>query len=119
MKNTTLIIDPSLQDRLYLRARLALSGRAIVHEAPTSVQGLDWVRQHYFDLVIVNLEMPDMAGWELVRQLVAVEPKIGPIVVTSMYESTHMLSFAEAAGCRHLLGKPFDPFKVQNMLLKI
>lgn len=119
MKKMTLVIDPSKEDRFYLRARLALSGRTLVHEADTSLQGLDFVRHHYFDLVIVNLEVPDMMGWELVRQLIAQEPKVGPIVVTSLNGSVNMRDLAEAAGCRDFLGKPFDPFKVQSLLLKI
>lgn len=119
MKNMTLVIDPSKEDRFYLRARLALAGRTLVHEADTALQGLDLVRQHYFDLVMVNIEVPDMVGWELVRQLVALEPKVGPVVVTTANGSSDMPDLAEAAGCRDFLEKPFDPLKVQAVLLKI
>jgi CheY-like chemotaxis protein len=119
MKNMTLVIDPSKEDRFYLRARLALAGRTLVHEAESALQGLDFVRQHYFDLVIVNLQLPDMAGWELVRQLVALEPQVGAVVVTTINGSTDMPDLADEAGCRDFLEKPFDPFKVQAVLLKI
>lgn len=119
MKKLTLVIDPSKEDRFYLRARLALAGRTQVHEADTALQGLDLVRQNYFDLVIVNLEVPDMEGWELVRQLVGLEPEVGPVVVTSANGSDDLQDLAEAAGCRDALAKPFDPFQVQTVLLKI
>lgn len=119
MKKMTLVIDPSKEDRFYLRARLALAGRTIVHEADSSLQGLEFVRHHYFDLVIVSLEVPDMGGWELVRQLVALEPNVGPVVVTSIKRSADLPDLAEAAGCRDFLQKPFDPFNVQSVLLKI
>jgi CheY-like chemotaxis protein len=119
MKKMTLVIDPSKEDRFYLRARLALAGRTLVHEAETAFQGLDMVRRHYFDLVIVSLDVPDMDGWELVRQLVGLEPDVGPVVVTSANGSADLPDVAEAAGCRAVLGKPFDPFQVQNLLLKI
>ena len=115
----TLVIDPSKEDRFYLRARLALAGRTQVYEAETALQGLDLVRQNYFDLVIVNLEVSDMVGWELVRQLVALEPDVGPVVVTSANASDDLPDLAEAAGCRDALCKPFDPVQVQTMLLKI
>lgn len=119
MKRKTLVIDPSKEDRFYLRARLALAGRPLMYEAETALQGLDMVRQNYFDLVMVNLEMPDMSGWELVRQLVALEPDVGPVVVTSANASDDLQDLAEAAGCRDSLGKPFDPSQVQSVLLKI
>jgi CheY-like chemotaxis protein len=119
MKKLTLVIDPSKEDRFYLRARLALAGRTQVHEAETALQGLDLVRQHCFDLVIVNLEVSDMVGWELVRQLVALEPDVGPVVVTSANGSADLPHLAEAAGCRDVLDKPFDPTQVQVVLSKI
>lgn len=119
MKKITLVIDPSHEDRFYLRARLALAGRTQVYEAETARQGLDLVRQHYFDLVIVNLEVPDMVGWELVRQLVALEPNVGPVVVSSAIGAADLPELADAAGCRDVLDKPFDPFQVQKVLFKI
>jgi CheY-like chemotaxis protein len=119
MNKVTLVIDPCKEDRFYLRARLALAGRTQMYEADTALHGLDLVRQNYFDLVIVNLEVPDMVGWELVRQLVALEPDIGPVVVTSAMGSVDLSELAEAAGCRDVLVKPFDPFQVQKVLLKI
>lgn len=119
MKRMTLVIDPSKEDRFYLRARLALAGRTQMYEAETALQGLDLVRQNYFDLVIVNLEVPDMSGWELVRQLVALEPDIGPVVVTSTTDSSDLPDLSEAAGCRAVLVKPFDPLQVQEVLQNI
>ena len=115
----SLLVDPSRVDRLYLRARLALAGLTEAQDAATGAQALELAKKRHYDLVIVGLDMPDMEGWELIRQLVTLEPAIGSIVVTSKDKSWHMREHAEMSGCRDLLEKPFDPLQIIELLQKI
>jgi len=114
-----LLIDPNKEDRLYLRARLALGNLTEVDDASTAAQALDWAKKRHYDLVILSLDVPDMEGWELIRQLVTLEPAIGRIVVTSKDKSWHMREHAENSGCWGLLEKPFDPVQIIELLQKI
>jgi CheY-like chemotaxis protein len=79
---------------------------------------LSWRESHY-DLAIVGLDVPDMDGWELIRQLVTLEPAIGSVIVTTTDKSWHMREHAEASGCCGLLEKPYDPLQVVELLQKI
>ena len=114
-----LLVDPLREDRMYLRARLALAGHAHVEDAETAEQALEFTRQRHYDLVIMSLDLPDLDGWALVRQLVKLEPAIGHVVVTTPNTSRESREYAEHSGCLGLLEKPFDALPVIHMLQKI
>lgn len=101
---------------MYLRARLALAGYTEVDDAATGALALDLARKRHYDLVFVGLDIPDLDGWALIRQLVTLEPAIGSVVVTTTDTSWHMREYAEQSGCRALLEKPYDPLKVVELL---
>ena len=111
----TLLMDPSRDDRLYLRARLSLAGFIDVDEAETVAQAMVKARERHYDLVLVNV---DSAGepWNLVERLVAMDPPIGSVVVTSADNSFKMHERAELAGCRVVLDKPYDPGHMFSVL---
>jgi CheY-like chemotaxis protein len=70
-------------------------------------------------LVLVSLEVVDMDGWELIRQLVLLEPAIGSVIAISSDASWLMQEQAQASGCVGLLTKPFEPKKVDQLLQKV
>jgi sigma-B regulation protein RsbU (phosphoserine phosphatase) len=58
-----------------------LSGQGFhVLEAGSGMEGLEVVQQHHVDVIILDLAMPKMDGWEVVRRLKA-NPKTKPIPV--------------------------------------
>jgi CheY-like chemotaxis protein len=64
-----LIVGGSRDDRLYLRARLALAKLPFADEALTGAQALDLVREKQYDLALVDCGSADVLAWQLVRQL--------------------------------------------------
>lgn len=114
-----LLADPQREDRMYLRARLALAGHTHVDDAETAAQALELARQRHYDLVVVALNLPDMDGWQLVKQLVKLEPAIGHVVVATPNIALQGRERAEYLGCFGLLEKPFKPSKVVELLQKI
>ncbi len=115
----TLIVDPSRDERFYLRARLALSGLLEVDEAVSAEQALELAGRRHYDLVLVSMDLPDMDGWKLIEQLVALDPPIGCVVMSTMDPSWQMRERAEQAGCHGLLVKPYDPTQVVSLLQKV
>jgi CheY-like chemotaxis protein len=114
-----LLVDPVREHRLYLRARLALAGLVTVEDAQTGAQALELARQRHFDLVVLSLDLYDMTGWSLIEQLVALEPAIGAVVMSTQDASWHVHEQAEQAGCRGVLVRPFDPVQVQQLLQRL
>ena len=114
----SLLVDPSRDDRLYLRARLALAGLIEADEAETVRAAAVMARERHYDIVIVNVNMPD-EPWDLVRRLVAANPPIGSVVVSADNPSWGVHERAEQSGCRAVLDRPYDPghvFRVLEMI---
>ena len=111
----TLLVDPSRDERLYLRARLSLAGLIEVDEAESVAQAQVKARERHYDLVIVDVDTPD-DPWSLVERLVAADPPIGSVVVTTVNRSWQMHERAEQAGCRAVIEKPYDPGHVFRVL---
>ena len=111
----TLLVDPSRDERLYLRARLSLAGLIEVDEAESVAQAQAKVRERHYDVVIVDVDTAD-DPWALVERLVAQQPPVGSVVVTTLNNSWQMHERAELAGCRAVLDKPYDPGHVFRVL---
>ena len=115
----TLLVDPSRENRMYLRARLALAGMLEVSDAHDSATALELARRQHFNLVVVHLDAATLNGWNLVENLVALEPAIGSILLTTSDPSWHLQERAEQAGCVGLLQVPFDPTEIMSILRKV
>ncbi len=115
----SLLVDESRDHRLYLRARLALAGMLEVDDAVNAEEALQMASRRHYDLVILNLDHPDTDGWKLVADLMALEPAITSMVVSTRNNSWNLQQQAEQAGCRGVLEVPFDPNQIIQMLQKV
>jgi len=70
-------------------------------------QGLEAIEEEEVDLVISDIEMAGVNGYELLRQTRRNYPKIGIVLMTG-YEETHPLSAALRAGADGYISKPFS-----------
>ncbi len=93
-----------------------------VLEAANGVEGLDQVRAEHPDLVITDILMPAMDGYEFVRQLRG-EPEGGQAKVmfySATYLAAEARTAAQACGVSRVITKPSDPEDVlravQDML---
>ena len=111
----SLLVDPLREERLYLRARFALAGLIEVDEAETVQQAAVKTRERHYDIVVVNVDMPD-EPWDLVRRLAVAKPAIGSVVVSTATNVWQMHERAEQAGCRAVLDRPYDPGHVSRVL---
>ena len=115
----SLLVDASREHRMYLRARLALAGLVAVEDADTPEQGLALAKRKRYDLVIIYLDVPGQDGWTIIDQMVALEPAIGAVVLTTGNMSWHIHGQAERAGCRGVLAIPFDPGQFLQIIKKV
>ena len=114
----TLLVDPSRDERLYLRARLSLAGLIEVDEVESVAQAQAKVRERHYDIVIIDVDTPD-DPWGLVERLVSMDPPVGSVVITTVNNSWQMHERAELAGCRAVLDKPYDPGHVFRVLTMV
>lgn len=72
-------------------------------------------RRDPFDLILLDLQMPGMDGFEVMEQLKAIEPMgyLPVLVVTA--QPSHKLK-ALQAGAKDFVSKPFDVFEIQTRI---
>jgi len=114
-----LIASADRDQRLYLRARLALSHLTQADEAETGPGALELVRRHRYDLALVDLELPGAGGWKLVRQLGAMRPKITHLIAINGRSSTGERMRAWLAGAHNLAGERLDPAQLQALIERV
>lgn len=116
---SALVIFPLREDRMYLRARLALAGVVVVGEAENAAHALEQARRTHYTLVLLGPDLPDMDSWELIRQLIGMEPAIGSVVLATREKAWHVRDRADLAGCRDVIDYPFDPKQIVQLLQKV
>lgn len=81
-------------------------------ELITAIQGrvgLELARQHRLDLILLDLHLPDVPGWEVLARLKAEEATRGvPVVVISADATPRQIEKLLAAGAHTYLTKPLD-----------
>jgi PAS domain S-box-containing protein len=107
---TILVIDDTPTNRDLLRTVLGYKNHRIL-EASDGQEGLEMVRAERPDLVIADILMPRMDGYEMVHRLRA-DPQLADtrvIFYTATYLKAEALKLAHACGVSHLIVKPSDP----------
>jgi len=97
--------------------RLILSRRGfIVRGATSGEEGLKLIHEEIPDLVLLDLMMPDMDGWEVYQQMKANEAtkKIPVIVVTARAQSIDKVLGLHIAKVDDYIAKPFSPQELLN-----
>jgi DNA-binding NtrC family response regulator len=118
MKRRILVVDDDRFTREHLRVILELDE----HEVETVGDGhsaLEALREQVFHLVVTDLRMPDMSGFELLTAVRSERLPFGLIVLTG-YGDTQVALDAMKAGADDFVTKPYDPdhlrFLVQRIL---
>ncbi len=65
------------------------------------------VRSAPVDLILSDINMPEMDGFELLQEVQKLNPKI-PVYMVSAYEATEYRTRAEKLGATRFLSKPVD-----------
>ncbi|MGN7759818.1 response regulator transcription factor [Paenibacillus sp. 22594] len=106
MKTQILIIDDEWNMRNLLRIYLQKEGFA-TQEAATGHEALRMVEQHTFDLLLLDVMMPDMDGWQVCRAVR--EHTQLPILMLTARSETKDKVLGLGIGADDYLTKPFEP----------
>jgi len=85
------------------------------------IEGLDAVRREHPDIILLDLMMPDMDGWEVYQQIKA-EPalkQIPVVVVTAKAQSIDKVLGLHIAKVDDYITKPFGPQELLESIEKI
>ncbi|MBA3413055.1 MAG: response regulator [Actinobacteria bacterium] len=104
-----LIVDDDDRVREYVRVNLELEGYS-VREAASAAEGLAALEEEPPSLILLDVTMPEMDGWEMLRR---VQERHGidsiPVIMFSGQVEEGSANSAASRGAKEFLGKPFDP----------
>ena len=114
MSNNILYIEDN-PDNMMLVRRILQTGDYNLMEARSGLQGLSLVESHSIDLILLDINLPDIDGYEVARRLRA-NDKIAeahtPIIVLTANAMRGDAEKALEAGCDLYMSKPINIFEL-------
>src|SRR5262245_59190547 len=111
-----LVVEDQEDLRGVLRDLLTASGY-VVAEAEDGQAGVGTARSERPDLVLMDIQLPVMDGYEATRQIKA-DPnlKATPVIAVSSFAMKGDEEKARAAGCDHYVTKPYSPVQLLRII---
>lgn len=106
-----LVADDEPLIRLDLREMLATLGYDVVGEASDGMTAVKLARETHPDLVIMDIQMPELDGLEAARILTA--ENIAPVLLLTAYSQKELVERAQQVGVVGYLVKPFRDSDIQ------
>jgi len=111
-----MIVDDAVTVRMYHRELVEALGHQVV-EAENGIEALEKALGADWDLFLVDVNMPKMDGYRLVREMRAGEElRAVPVVMVSTESEAGDREQAFAAGANHYLVKPVRPERLQAVV---
>ena len=116
MSKLILVVEYQDDNRRILRDLLTSAGYEIV-EAVTGKEGVAMAETHRPDLILMDIQLPELDGYEATRRIKA-DPALRPIpiIAVTSYAMSGDDAMAYEAGCVGYVTKPFSP---RQLLAKI
>jgi len=117
---TILIVEDSSTTRALIRAVIDELGDFETVEASTGFEALKMLPQEEYDLIITDINMPDINGLELIN-FVRTNDRYRniPIIIVSTERSEEDKKRGMALGATAYVTKPFQSFELQEAIKKI
>ena len=114
-----LTVDDSASIRLTTRVTLSNAGYTVT-EAVDGLDGLNKLKEGEYDLVVTDLNMPNMDGLTMIRELRKLPTQMGvPVIFLTTESDGELRAQAKAAGATGWLTKPFDPENLVKIARKV
>jgi len=114
-----LAVDDSASMRQMITFTLKSAGFDVV-EASDGVEGVSQARQHKCDLVLSDVNMPNMDGIAMTRELRTLpDYKYTPILMLTTESGLDKKTEGKSAGATGWIVKPFKPDQLLNTIKKV
>ncbi len=109
MNKRVLVIEDQEDNRTILRDLLSSVGIQVI-EAENGALGVEAATRERPDLILMDIQMPEMDGYEASRRIKAL-PELAavPIIAVTSYALSGDDAKARAAGCDDYVTKPYSP----------
>jgi two-component system cell cycle response regulator DivK len=109
---TVLLVEDNEDNRIVYTTILKYYGYRVI-EAHNGIEGVSLAREAHPDLILMDVGLPGLDGWEATRRLKADEQtKQIPVVALTAHALAEHRAQAIAVGCDGYLAKPVEPREV-------
>jgi two-component system, cell cycle response regulator DivK len=111
-----LVVEDQEDLRGMLRDLLTGSDYSVIEAADGSA-GIAMAKSEHPDLILMDIQMPVVNGYEATRQIKA-DPAINgiPIIAVSSFAMKGDEEKARSAGCDHYVTKPYSPMQLLKVI---
>lgn len=115
-----LVVDDSKVMRGMIAACLRASPDIVIHEAASGLEAIEQLSLKSFDLLVLDLNMPDIGGLEVV-EFVRGQDKLRalPILVVTTRGDEDSRAAVLAAGASRYMTKPFAPEAIHGEVVTL
>src|SRR6516164_3965678 len=109
MSKRILVVEDNEDNRQIIRDLLTSVGYELI-EAADGMEGVAMAQHHRPDLILMDVQLPVMDGYEATRQIRTV-PELAdvPIIAVTSYALSGDEAKTREAGCDGYVAKPFSP----------
>ncbi|MEE9200244.1 MAG: response regulator [Candidatus Brocadiales bacterium] len=116
---TVLVIEDNVDNMELISLILEKNGYKVL-KAETGQQGFDMALEARPDFIILDIQLPDMDGLEVLRKIRSSEIDSGiPVIAMTSYAMVGDREKMMAAGCNGYIEKPIDLEKVIGQIREI
>lgn len=111
-KKTILLVEDNEDNLVVYRTILEHVGYNVI-EARDGEEGVSRAQQHLPDLILMDISIPKLDGWEATQRLKGIEETRGiPIIALTAHALEEDRQKAVQVGCDGYLAKPVEPRRV-------
>ncbi len=117
-----LIVDDSAVTRMVLKKTIAMIDIKIdeIIEAGNGQEALDLLCDHNVDLVLADLNMPEMNGMEMTAAILGNKATSDiPVIIISTHACDDRINELRSQGVKNYIHKPFTPEMIRDALQKV
>ena len=112
-----LVVDDQFGDRETLKVILEEKGYRVA-TAKDGSEAIEMVKEKHYDIIFLDVKLPDMNGVQVFEQVKGIDPKAAVIMMTG-YSAEDLIRRAISQGAYTCIYKPFDMEKVIGLVEEI
>jgi len=122
MKPAHILLVDDVKINLIVLSSMLQQWRHLVETATNGLQAIEMMKQHRYDLVFMDCQMPEMDGYECTRRIRSPEAGVldphVPIIAVTAHAMTGDKERCLASGMDDYISKPIDQGELQSKLAK-
>ncbi len=118
MENEKVLIVDDLEEIREILSSFLEDKGYVIYTAENGREALELIKEKEINLVLTDVRMPEMNGYDLTRTIKKMNPKIGIIIMTA-YTSIYTEGDIRKIGADDFISKPFNLTNVSEKVERV